>query len=362
MTRLLFINNIPSPYVIDRLNELERRGEIQLQAAFEQRSHPDRSWQVSEADWRFRATYVGVGWRGALSLVWLIVRTRPDVVYTLYAGKSFVAAIIAARLTGARVVIKAMKTFEAWRPRSRAREMAKRLIFPYVAIHTTGPDGTAYAMRYGASDSHIFAFPEPVAVERFAGAARESRREGRCHRETVFLYVGRVWRGKGVDLLIEAFQELTRSHQARLMIVGDGVDRDRLQRTVRAGDSISFLPFLEGDGLPRVYRSADVFVFPTLGDPYGHVVQEAMASGLPVIASDAAADIRQRVSHGVTGFVVRAGDKQALVGAMALLAGDESLRASMGLASYDAIKSFTVEWWAGAFAEMILAEGSRNVS
>ncbi len=62
------------------------------------------------------------------------------------------------------------------------------------------------------------------------------------------------------------------------------------------------MDFVQKDRLPEFYALGDAFVFPTRGDPYGLVVDEAMASGLPVIASDAAGEITSRVTPEETGF------------------------------------------------------------
>ena len=73
-------------------------------------------------------------------------------------------------------------------------------------------------------------------------------------------------------------------------------------------DGVRVQPFVQAPELPAYYAAADVFVFPTLGDPHGQVVEEAHAAGLPIIASNAAGDIERRVIDGANGFVVPAGD------------------------------------------------------
>ncbi len=71
--------------------------------------------------------------------------------------------------------------------------------------------------------------------------------------------------------------------------------------------NVSFVGFIQKRELPRYYALADVFVFPTLGDPYGLVVDEAMACGLPVISTSAAGEIHDRVEDGVNGYIVPPG-------------------------------------------------------
>jgi glycosyltransferase involved in cell wall biosynthesis len=101
-----------------------------------------------------------------------------------------------------------------------------------------------------------------------------------------FLYVGRVSREKNLQLLADAFIELTDAgFSSNLIIVGDGAFRNDLERMLQ-GYPVLFTGFLSGDELSAVYASADVFVFPSATDTFGNVVLEAQASGLPVIVSD----------------------------------------------------------------------------
>jgi len=105
--------------------------------------------------------------------------------------------------------------------------------------------------------------------------------------------------------------------------------------------------------LPRMYAASDVFVFPTLGDPYGLVVDEAMAAGLPVISTTAAGEIRDRVIDNVNGYLVPPRDPVALGAAMCRLAAEPELGMRMGGRSADLIASHTPDSWAQAFESAV---------
>lgn len=129
----------------------------------------------------------------------------------------------------------------------------------------------------------------------------------------VMLYVGRLSPEKEIDVLIKTYFVLRQLHQQdiRLVIVGDGPDRTRLQQLNQDG-SILFTGSLTGKNLSEVYASADVFCFASQVETFGNVVLEAMASGLPVIAYDYAC-ANLHVRHGQTGWLSRLGNQQDFI-------------------------------------------------
>jgi glycosyltransferase involved in cell wall biosynthesis len=142
------------------------------------------------------------------------------------------------------------------------------------------------------------------------------------------LYVGRLWRGKGLDELFDAFRRLKQDRlDASLLILGDGIDERRYRELGRGIADVVFGGFVQPDELPKWYALADCLVFPTHGDPNGLVVEEAFASGLPVIVTRSAGDIEERV--GQAGMVVETGSPDALRRAMARVVLDPSLLQTM---------------------------------
>ena len=177
----------------------------------------------------------------------------------------------------------------------------------------------------------------------------------------VFLYVGRLVPEKGVTHVLEAYRQLAgRSDGATLAIVGDGAQAETYRRIASESPGVVISGFVEGAELAQWYVAADVFVFPTLGDPYGHVVQEAMAFALPVITSSSAGDIADRVLDGVTGFIVPPADAHLLNARMQLLERDSTLRESFGTAGAAHIQAWDSGTWAERFEQMVLAIHSND--
>jgi glycosyltransferase involved in cell wall biosynthesis len=133
----------------------------------------------------------------------------------------------------------------------------------------------------------------------------------------VLLYVGRLAAEKNVALALAAFEAArTREPGTRLVMVGDGPLRRQLQ--ARRPDVI-FAGIQRGEQLAAHYASADVFVFPSESETFGNVTLEALASGLPVVAFDAAA-AAEHVGDGVSGLLVPAGAQGAFIAATCSLA------------------------------------------
>ena len=133
------------------------------------------------------------------------------------------------------------------------------------------------------------------------------------------------------------------------MIVGDGPARSGLER---AGPDAIFLGERRGDQLARIYASLDVFVHTGPYETFGQTVQEALASGVPVVAPAAGGplDLVDLVDHDRTGLLVPPSDAAAIASAAALLAGDPGKRRRMGFAARAAVERRT---WPAVCDELI---------
>ncbi|HEY2550732.1 MAG TPA: glycosyltransferase family 1 protein [Streptosporangiaceae bacterium] len=137
-------------------------------------------------------------------------------------------------------------------------------------------------------------------------------------------YVGRLAVEKRIDLL----SGVTALPGVRVVIVGAGPAEAALQRALPAAQ---FLGQRVGGDLAEIYASLDIFVHTGPHDTFGNTMQEAAASGVPVVAPAAGGPI-DLVRDGVTGFLVAPGDPAAITAAVARLAADPALRAAQGAA------------------------------
>ena len=114
--------------------------------------------------------------------------------------------------------------------------------------------------------------------------------------------------------------------------------------------SVVFPGFAQRDQLAAFYALAEALVFPTLSDPWGLVVNEAMACGLPIIATDVAGCTADLVRNGENGFVIPTANVGKLAEAMAAIAHDPQLASRMGERSATLIESFSPERCAAGLA------------
>ena len=143
---------------------------------------------------------------------------------------------------------------------------------------------------------------------------------------TVLLYVGRLSPEKEIDVLIQAYQAMIRmrKHPVRLVIVGDGPERERL-KALDTSKQVVFTGNLSGQSLSAVYASADAFVFASQVETFGNVVLEAMSSGLPVLAYDYAC-AHQHIQHCETGWLMALGQTAQFIQMMYQLPAPQVLR------------------------------------
>jgi phosphatidylinositol alpha 1,6-mannosyltransferase len=159
---------------------------------------------------------------------------------------------------------------------------------------------------------------------RSTAAARDLHKALAPGREVVVGYVGRI----APEKQVERMNALRDVPGISLAVVGDGPSLPLLQKAL-VGTPVTFLGQLRGEALATAYASFDIFLHTGEEETFGQTIQEAHASGLPVVAPRAGGPI-DLVAQGATGFLYAPGDSVEMRGAVELLARDPALRRRMG--------------------------------
>ena len=237
-------------------------------------------------------------------------------------------------------------TFHAYHGRSRFYPWAKPVLLRWFRrLHghiAVSPAAMRFVARYFPADYRVI--PNGIEVDHFAQPTEPVPESG--YIRPTLLFVGRLEKRKGLKYLLGAFARLKWEFpDLRLLVVGPGSpDKDSYRLLGERGlrDVVFVGPVAYGD-LPRYYQAADVFCAPATGkESFGIVLLEAMAAGLPVVAShiDGYACVLQ---DGLQGFLVPPKDEEALASAIRRLLEDRSLREAMGRRGQERAREFDWE-------------------
>jgi glycosyltransferase involved in cell wall biosynthesis len=340
--KVFVLTDCPSPYQVELFNEIAARGECELEVGYLRSRDPERQWKSSE----IRHACVELNGSGEGSSR---ARAADLVVFNYYRH------INAERFIDERASSGGPWCFWGERPGFRQTGWAGRLLrrwklgklhassdVPIWGIGQFAVNG--YRKEFGSRRAY-FNLPYFSDLERFEVPAREEKRE------RTFLFLGSLIARKGVDLVASAFVRLAREvSNVRLRIVGEGELRESLVRVLRpVSERVEFVGFRDWDELPGEYARADVLCVPSRYDGWGLVVPEGLAAGLPVIATDRMGAALEFVESGRNGWLIRAGDEEALFAAMleaALLPLSE-----MGCRARESVSEHTLQNGAARFFE-----------
>ena len=193
---------------------------------------------------------------------------------------------------------------------------------------------------FGLPYDKINVIPNGVNLQLFSNVNvdYDFRRQYAMDNEKIILYVGRLVYEKGIQNLIAAMPKiLDRYHDSKLIICGRGGMIDELREQVKylgIDNKVYFAGYCDSKKMQKMYKCADVAVFPSTYEPFGIVAIESMLSGTPTIVSDVGG-LNEIVEHGVTGMKSYAGNANSIADSVLALLFDPKLCANI---SQNAIK------------------------
>jgi len=183
---------------------------------------------------------------------------------------------------------------------------------------------------FGLPFEKISVVPNGINLTNYSGIERDYdfRRQYAMDNEKIILFSGRLVYEKGVQYLISAMPKIIEHyHDSKLVIVGKGGMIDELRQEVNylgIRDKVYFTGYLEHKKLCKMYKCADISVFPSTYEPFGIVALEAMLAGVPVVVSDVGG-LNEIVDHGINGMKSYAGNPNSIADSVLALLYDQQL-------------------------------------
>ena len=260
------------------------------------------------------------------------------------------------------------------RPRAPAVEWLKRqsvgrLVRGAAACLAIGTHNARLYEHYGVPADRVHLAPYCIDNAFFADRAaqvdpqEQKRQWGIPQGRTVALFAGKLIDVKSPADPLAAFARLPADVRRRWALVYAGEGRLRRELELRAASvpqlAVRFVGFLNQTRIPAAYAVADALILPSGFEPWGLVVNEAMACGVTAIVSDRVGCAPDLVHEGRTGWTYPAGDASALAGVLGRLGGDPRLLGEAGRRARAHVAGFTVERAAAATADVALQIGRK---
>jgi len=369
--RLAILTEIIAPYRIPVFNALARRVELDPHVIFlAETDAAMRQWRVYKDEIRFSYQVLpSWRWRSGKSSflinhgLWpALNQLSPEVI--ICGGYNYAAsweALLWARRHGAEFILwsesnrQDARAERAWVESLKAYFVSRcdRFVVP-------GKTSFEYLSFLGSPEASIFTAPNAVDNAFFAAEAENVKTRAREFRDKLelpsrfILFVGRLVPEKGVFDLLEAYAKLDSGLRSEvgLVFAGDGVSRDELAqgaKRIKPG-TVCFPGFAQREDLAALYALAEALVLPTHSDPWGLVVNEAMACGLPIIVSSVAGCAADLVEDGWNGYIVPPRSSEKLSVAIASLLHHADVKQRMSARSLERIQNYSPQACADGLA------------
>lgn len=363
--RVLLLHNIIVPYRLALFEELSKS--VNLCVFFCRRTRQDRLWDTSLDGYRFcchilkgitlplwgglvmnytlplrllREKYdlyvIGENWRNIFSILTVLLicklRRKPFIVWSGAIQRSWYGDRNADTLTRG---LNRLLTYY--------RRLLYRNAHSFVAYGERAKD---FLVKNGANPEKVHIGTQVVISPGRTHKIKPDKGASGFDGKKVILFLGHLTKRKGVDFLIRAYKGLNRD-DALLVVAGSGEEEDHLKSLAGDDRSILFAGYVREQEKPRYFLMADIFVLPTLHDPWAQVINEAMAYGLPIIVTQNDGSSSELIKE--NGYIVEPGNEDSLRNALERLLDDDEARRRMGQKSRQHIQKYNLDYAVNAF-------------
>ena len=353
--KVLWITNYPSPYRVDFFNGLGEKCDliVVFEEGIEKQIHRDRTWFNTNYD-SFNAVFRKDGnllkrVNGTIEIIRMALDNSYDrIVLADYTTKLSIVIAFILQFLRKRYVISIDGAF--LRKSNKIREFIKRKIMSKASV-VFSPSKTSddYAIHYGASVDCIHRYPftslheEDILTEQLALQDKiKNKKELNLSGEITVLLVSQFVYKKGLDFVLKMAGRISEKFQ--FYFIG-GEPTEEYLRIVEDNNlkNVHFLGFKKKSELWKYYRASDLFLFPTRYDPWGLVVNEAMANGLPIVSTDQSSASLHFIRDDVNGFIYKVDNEDEYLRIMDRISESPECLIIMGKNNLETIKEYTIE-------------------
>lgn len=324
-----------------------------------------------KSDFGFHVHYVGIDSKihiidligFSLGIIFPLLKIKPNVIHEQTISPINIISILIKKLLGVPYIVwgQGFDVYMNW--------PCKKLITKFVLKHSEIIIALSDDMKNRLLESHkrtnIIIIPNGIDMCKFARHQEKNKIKNTLdivHDKKIILFVGTLKKVKGVEYLIEAIKYTVQDYpNLLLLIVGDGDNMNSLKSLVERyelSDFVSFKGGVQNEEIPYFMALADIFVLPSLSESFGIVLLEAMASGIPIVASNVGG-IPSLIENGENGFLVEPKSPEQIADKIKLLLADSEVRAYIGRNNKKKSKNYSWESIAKEL-EMIYFEVSKE--
>lgn len=358
--RIGILMDHPSPHMVSLLDALSERDDCSAEVIYFGQAAPERRWgaPLGQLPYRFLrgVTFATGGLQINPGLIHRLQKMRVDVwlINTCYDSPS---TLIAAWWLG-KGSTPWVYMNEPPRPRNWLLSALKSLPLQFVLKRAWGAIGmgerAAAMYRILLNDNRpTTSIPYCINLEDFSHLPISGPPED--GQPLHFLTCCQMIHRKGLDILLKACEKL-KDMNWRLTLVGEGHLRPRLEREFSglfSKEQVRFVGEVPYEKRHEAFARQHIFVFPSRWDGWGMVVPEALAAGLPVVATDQVISAHEFVTNGVNGFIVPANDPSALADKMTYFISHPGQIPDMALAARQALENYRSEIGAERLVEFL---------
>lgn len=364
LEKITVVSNLIYPLRVPLFNYLSQNKDYNFIFIFLRKTLGNRRWNIEREDIKFKylvspSVEIPIKGKDYFALIFNplilfdLIKTKADVFISIgWAYPANWLVFIFARLTGRKFILWNESTLneDSWR-RNLSRWLIELIVKYSDAFLSSGIKAKEYLVSLGADANKVTVLGNAIDNElykreckSFLGKSALKKNLKITTDDFVVTYIGRFERVKGLDLLLEAFQASVQANtKLKLLLIGYGPLKEELEGKIKDLElegKITLLGPFEREELIKYYSISDLVILPSYSETWGYVVNEALASSVPVVASSAVGSAIDLIQNGKNGFIFRKGDKKALSDTILKVSRDKYLQKELRSNCYKMVSKF----------------------